>query len=167
MLVYLVRHGIADPADPQDSDFDRPLSSKGIDRTKQAAKGLARLLDSPPSVLLTSPKARALQTAKIFGEHLAKKPVVLDALMHEDIQAINESLITQPAGSVMLIGHEPTLGEWAARWIFGPGAPYGCIQMKKSGCLLMHMDKPTEPHEELRGRLLWHLPPSVLRSAKS
>lgn len=165
MLVYLFRHGIAEPAEPGQADADRPLLPKGIERTHQAAAGLAALMDAAPATLLTSPKQRAVETADILGEHLAKKPVVLDALASEGFAAITQSLITMQAGSVMLVGHEPMLGEWAARWVFGRGAPYGCIQLKKAGCLLLDLDKPIEPETDLTGRLIWHLPPRVLRTA--
>src|ERR1700684_3513817 len=65
--VYLIRHGIAvDREDPNcPPDTERPLTPKGIKRSRAAALGL-RALDVKPDALLTSPWLRAAQTAEIF-----------------------------------------------------------------------------------------------------
>jgi phosphohistidine phosphatase len=60
MNLYLMRHGIALPADDPAVavDAERPLSPKGVKRTRKIAKGMRRL-DLSFDVLLTSPLARA------------------------------------------------------------------------------------------------------------
>ena len=71
MNFYLMRHGIAleenDPSVVDDSG--RPLSAKGIKRTRKIAKGIRRLGISF-EVLLSSPLARARQTVDIVGAEL-------------------------------------------------------------------------------------------------
>src|SRR5580658_11161824 len=80
MRVYLMRHGIA--IDRQDPDCppeaERYLTSKGVDRTRDVAKGL-RELRIRPSAFLTSPYVRAVQTGEIVCEVLHLDPKELRA----------------------------------------------------------------------------------------
>ena len=66
MLVYLMRHGIAQDRDDPESppDPDRQLTRKGAERTAEVARGL-RALGVKPGAVLTSPYLRAAQTAAI------------------------------------------------------------------------------------------------------
>src|SRR5271155_2720089 len=75
MILYLVRHGIAvDPTDPKSPpEPERPLTAKGVQKTRAAALGL-RSLGAKPDVLITSPYIRAAQTAEIFAETLEFPP---------------------------------------------------------------------------------------------
>ena len=75
MRLYLMRHGIAiDREDPDcPTEEERYLTSKGIDRTRSAAHGLAEL-KVKPAVLLTSPLVRAVQTGEIVCEVLDLDP---------------------------------------------------------------------------------------------
>jgi len=65
MILYLVRHGIAvDREDPQaPSEPERPLTAKGVQKTRAAALGL-QSLHVKPDVLITSPYVRAAQPRK-------------------------------------------------------------------------------------------------------
>src|SRR6202012_5881267 len=80
MRIYLVRHGIAiDREDPDcPSEAERYLTPKGIQRTRQAARGL-RELGVKPAALLTSPLVRAVQTGEIFCDVLGIDPKQLHA----------------------------------------------------------------------------------------
>ena len=71
MILYIVRHGIAvDREDPKaPPEAERPLTAKGIQKTRSAALGL-RSAGAKPDVLITSPYVRAAQTAEIFAEAL-------------------------------------------------------------------------------------------------
>src|ERR1700733_14466329 len=71
MILYLVRHGIAvDRTDPKSPpDPERPLTARGIQKTRSAALGL-RAVGAKPDALITSPYVRAAQTAEIFAEAL-------------------------------------------------------------------------------------------------
>src|ERR1051325_10595965 len=75
MKLYLVRHGIAEEAKDTKPDGQRALTPEGIEKFKQAAKGFARMLDEEETiaVILTSPLARARQTAEILAKALAKQ----------------------------------------------------------------------------------------------
>src|ERR1700723_2395646 len=80
MRVYLMRHGIAiDREDPDcPPEAERYLTPKGVDRTRDAAKGL-RELRVRPSAVLTSPYVRAVQTGEIVWEVLHVDPKELRA----------------------------------------------------------------------------------------
>ena len=69
MILYIVRHGIAvDRTDPKSPpEPERPLTAKGVQKTRSAALGLKEL-GVKPDVLITSPYVRAAQTAEIFAE---------------------------------------------------------------------------------------------------
>jgi len=71
MKLYIVRHGIAiDRDDPKcPSDPGRYLTEEGVEKTQQAAKGVAGLGVSA-DLFLTSPYVRAAQTAEIFASAL-------------------------------------------------------------------------------------------------
>src|SRR5580693_4225458 len=75
MLLYIVRHGVAmDPTDPKSPpEPERPLTAKGVQKTRAAALGL-RAWGAKPDVLITSPYVRAAQTAEIFAETLGFPP---------------------------------------------------------------------------------------------
>lgn len=68
MEVTFFRHGIAvDRADPRAPvDFERPLTLEGKNRTEAAARGL-RTLISRPSLILTSPYRRCVQSARLVA----------------------------------------------------------------------------------------------------
>ena len=73
MRLYIVRHGIAvSHGTPGVSDEGRALTEEGIEKMRQAAKGL-RSLDFIPEVILSSPLLRARQTAEILLDVLDKK----------------------------------------------------------------------------------------------
>ena len=71
MILYIVRHGIAvDRTDPKcPPEAERPLTAKGVQKTRAAALGLKEL-KVKPDVLITRPFDRAAQTAEIFAEAL-------------------------------------------------------------------------------------------------
>ena len=69
MRIVLLRHGPAGERDPLrwPDDRERPLTDKGVTRTRQAVRGLLRLEQSVDAVL-TSPLLRAEQTARVLAD---------------------------------------------------------------------------------------------------
>ena len=141
--IYIVRHAIAaERGDAYPDDAVRPLTPDGIDRFRQVAKGLA-WLDVRVDRILTSPLVRARQTADILADELPGKPQVIetDALVPG---ATFDELRTHLAdfsrcSSVALVGHEPGVGELAAR-LLGMRHP---LAFKKGGvCRIRYRDAP-------------------------
>ena len=93
--VYLVRHAIAaDRGDDFPDDSKRPLTSQGISRFKKEAKALDAMGVSI-AVVLTSPLARARQTADILAQTLKTGP-----------QVVTSDALT-PAGTLSSIASRP------------------------------------------------------------
>jgi len=129
MKLYILRHGDAvEHGDPRYKENDRPLTPKGIQRTRQLAHVL-REMEISFDAVLTSPLARARETAEIvarglklhdilrFCEHLTPS-----GSMEELVHQIN--MIRPAPKSVVLVGHEPYLSGFISLLCTGgPGLP--------------------------------------------
>ena len=163
MLVVLVRHGPATPVghDGVRTDAERPLSVGGRRRTEEAAAGLATLLPGAVT-LLASPLRRAQDTAEVLAGALdvTGSVVTSDALAlggpYEQIG--DEPALGRATGSVVLVGHEPSLAGLASWWLTGQADLR--IAWRKAGALAI--DHPGTPRPG-GGTLAWFLPPRVLR----
>jgi phosphohistidine phosphatase len=158
--LYLIRHGIAaERGEDYPDDSKRPLTGRGIARLKREARALTALGISF-DVIVTSPLARARQTADVLSESLQGKPPVVttDALAPAGTSAAVIQEIAKHArkARVALVGHEPNLGELAGRLI-GARSP---IEFKKGA--ICRIDFDVLPPKSL-GQLCWFLPPRVLR----
>ena len=119
VALYLIRHGIAEAqGEAWPDDAKRPLTDDGIARLRKIARGLARL-DVSIDVMLTSPLIRARQTAELIATGLDPRPHVttIDSLAPGGtFAAVLADLEKQAKRSgVALVGHEPGIGELAAR----------------------------------------------------
>lgn len=143
MKLYVLRHGDAvEHGDPRYKENDRPLTRKGIQRTRQLAHVLREMEISFDSIL-TSPLTRARETAEIvsrglklqdhmrFSEHLAPS-----GSMEELVLQINT---VRPAPkSVVLVGHEPYLSGFISLLCTGgPGLP---VVLKKGALCRLDID---------------------------
>lgn len=158
--LYLIRHAIAaERGDQYPDDAKRPLTQQGINRLKKEVAGLAEL-DISFDLILTSPLVRARQTAEVVAAGLPSKPPVTnsDALAPGGSHAaIVDDLAKHARRSrIALVGHEPGIGEFAARLI-GARRP---IEFKKGAICRIDVDAlpPTGP-----GHLRWLVTPKVLR----
>jgi phosphohistidine phosphatase len=159
--LYLIRHGVAaERGDEYPDDSKRPLTSGGISRLRKEAKALDALglgFDH----IITSPLVRTKQTADVFAESLKSKPSVSssDALAPAGTPAavIQELGKHTRKGRIALVGHEPNIGELAARLI-GARVP---MEFKKGA--ICRIDFETLPPKGT-GQLRWFLTPRMLRS---
>jgi len=162
MKLYIVRHGIAAPHGSFGiSEEDRPLTQEGIDKMKRAAEGL-QALGVDPEIVLSSPLPRALQTAEIVIA-ACKKTVPLKLLPAlapggDRSEVYRELAAHASLGSIMLVGHQPSLGEVAGEIAWGTPDHY--VELKKGGACALDLDriKPLP-----RGSLVWLVTPSILR----
>ena len=79
MRLLVFRHGIAEERSADGTDAARALTAQGVERTRAAARGLAAFAD-PPDVILSSPRTRALQTAREAAVAFGREVEVLVAL---------------------------------------------------------------------------------------
>ncbi len=143
MRLLLIRHADAGDQDPTrwPDDSQRPISPRGERRHRKVAKRL-RKMDLVPTLLLTSPWRRAWQTAELMARELdCPAPVATDALAAPPTLARISGAIGQRADDaiVALVGHEPWLGELAARLLAGR-ADALAIDFPKSGVLGLEVD---------------------------
>lgn len=161
MRLYLVRHGIAvsrqDPACPPDPE--RPLTPKGLARTKEVARGLAEL-GVHPRVMITSPLLRAVQTAEIFCEGL-DFPVSKLRRSETLVPACKPGLLfaelaRAKSTEVMCFGHAPNLDDVIAL-AAGRGNPFTAL--KKAGVAILELETIDPP----KGLLVSLYNPRALR----
>jgi phosphohistidine phosphatase len=161
--LYLIRHGVAEErGEKWPDDSKRPLSADGMSKMEKIARGLARL-ELELDVILTSPLIRTRQTADIVAAELDQHPPIVnaDALAPGgDFAAVMTALEKQSRRSrIALVGHEPAIGELAARLIGSRHA----MEFKKGAICRIDIDEipPSGP-----GDLRWFATPKLLRAIK-
>jgi phosphohistidine phosphatase len=166
MRIVLFRHGLADQLDPErwPDDMLRPLSSRGIPRTRRAARGVARLEPGIRQVF-TSPAARASDTARLLVTALGRagEPVELPSLTPDGAWRATLKRLAEEAAdtTVALVGHEPGLSALAAALLLSAEAR--ALGFKKAGACSIDCDAPAAG----RGHLRWWLGPGALRAIRS
>jgi phosphohistidine phosphatase len=165
MILYLMRHGIALPPDDPSvaRDSERPLSSKGLKRMRQAAKGVRRL-KIPFDCILTSPLLRARQTADMVARALGMEARVeeISGLAPESTveNLLSDLTPYQDREHLLLVGHEPLLSRAAGR-LLGAGERASVnLEFKKGSICCIESD--AAPAAGPAG-LLWLLTPKQLR----
>ena len=162
MKLYLLRHGDAvETGDPKFKDAERPLTPKGIQRTKQLAHALQQM-EISFEVVLSSPLTRANETAEtvIRGLDFTGKLELTDSLspfgsMENLVSQLN-TLRPVPE-NVLLVGHEPYLSGFIS--LLCTGGPGLALTMKKGALCRLEVESPTCGK---CGTLEWLLPPRVL-----
>ncbi|MBM3792000.1 MAG: phosphohistidine phosphatase SixA [Acidobacteria bacterium] len=162
MILHVVRHAIAAPRGTAGMpDEKRPLTEEGIRKMQQAAAGLNRL-GIRPDLILSSPLARALATAEIVrralkgGTEIKVVSGLAPAAKREEAYA--QIRKCQKLDQLMLVGHQPSLGELAGAIAFG--SPDCSLELKKGSLCSIEIDRVLP---EPRGTLISLVPPSVLR----
>jgi phosphohistidine phosphatase len=161
--LYLIRHGIAEErGDAWPDDTRRPLSEEGMAGLRKEARGLVRLGVSF-DVVLSSPLVRARQTAEIVAAAFNSRPpiVTIDSLSpggstHAVITDL-ESHVKR--AQIAIVGHEPGMGELAARLAGLKRA----LEFKKGAICRIDVESlpPAGP-----GALRWFLTPKILRELR-
>jgi phosphohistidine phosphatase len=161
--LYLIRHGVAEQrGEAWPDDAKRPLTARGIARLRRSARGLARA-GIGFDVIVTSPLVRARQTAETMAAELDPRPLIvtMEALAPDGSQqAVIAELEKQAKRSrIALVGHEPALGELAAK-LAGLRQP---LAFKKGA--ICRIDVGSFPPAQV-GALRWLMPPKLLRALK-
>ena len=120
-MIWLLRHGEAE--DSADDDSRRRLTAKGERQSRAAGRALARL-GVKIDVCLTSPKVRAVETARIACAELDCEVETEPALRGGDF---NPGELAAGRGEVLMVGHEPDFSR-AVQLATG-----GRIELKKGG----------------------------------
>jgi phosphohistidine phosphatase len=118
--VYLLRHAKSSWDDPELADIERPLAPRG----RKAAKKIASYLrnhDVHPELVLCSPAARARETLAAIGEGEIR-PELYGASAAELLLMIRG--LPDDASSVLLVGHNPGMGDLAGAFAPLPGGTF-------------------------------------------
>lgn len=162
MDLFLLRHGIAEDPKPGQSDALRALTSEGRSKLT-AVLEVARGANVQPSLILSSPLKRAIQSAEIASKILGYEGTILrsDALQPdsnpEDVWQEVRGHRTEE--SLLLAGHQPLFSLLAAYLL---GAPSARVDFKKAGLLKLTVDS-FPPHP--RAVLGWYLIPKLANRA--
>jgi phosphohistidine phosphatase len=100
-MLWLLRHADAASGSP---DSERPLTERGIRQAQAAGRALERL-GVWVDVCLTSPRQRALETARIATERIGAEVRIEPRLAGEPFDAHD---LTAGLGDVLLVGHDPS-----------------------------------------------------------
>jgi|SRR5579859_785995 len=166
MDLYLVRHGVAYEPDPSQwpDDKDRPLTPEGEKRFKRVARGLRELVPSVTTVL-SSPWPRAWRTAEILAQE-ARFPAPVPCAALESGRSSDEALDAlspfNGSAAVVLVGHEPNMSELAA-YLLTADQRGAHIEFRKGG--VAHLQLGEGKPRPGAARLIWLLPPKVLRAS--
>ena len=163
MLIHLLRHGIAAPLGEENHfrDEERALTPEGSMKMRKSAQGLKRL-GLTFDLIASSPLVRALQTAEIVAETFKfRKTIELWEELEPDGSI--EAVFTRLSGetekaSVLLVGHQPSMGYLASCLILGDTK--ASLPIKKGGIYCIQIDQI--PPRDV-GELCWMLPPKILR----
>jgi phosphohistidine phosphatase len=154
MQIYLLRHGVAEEAQAGMSDADRALLDEGGKKLRRVLE-MAAQSGVQPTLMLSSPLKRAVQTAEIArkvlgykGEILRTRALTPDATakhVWDEIRVHRDEL------SLMLVGHNPLFSDLA-------GYLLGCVQLqidfKKGAILRVDLESFTA---QPKGILRWYL----------
>jgi phosphohistidine phosphatase len=149
--LWLLRHGEAVPHESK-PDADRELTPRGERQAIAAGDGLARL-GVEFAACYTSPKVRALDTARLACRALNVEPQEADSLGNgfERADALDLLMAHDEDERVLAVGHEPSLSQ-VVHDLTGAR-----IDFKKGGVAAVSM-------EGARGELLVLLRPRELES---
>jgi phosphohistidine phosphatase len=156
--IYLLRHGIAEDGAPGRPDSERALTSEGLEKLNRVLHR-ARSAGLTPSLILSSPYRRALETAeaavevlKYEGKIVKTRALVPDASPFDTWEEIRQH---PQESAILLASHEPLMSALAAFLLASPAL---VVDMKKAALLRVDCDRiGPEP----RGVLKWMLTPAT------
>ena len=118
MDLILWRHAEAEPGVP---DLERALTVKGQKQARRMAEWLGSQLPDNCRILV-SPAVRTLQTAEALGRKFKLMPELAPGAEAEDI--LKAANWPGNKETVLIVGHQPTLGQLAALLLSGQEAPW-------------------------------------------
>jgi phosphohistidine phosphatase len=157
MRIYLLRHGIAEDGIGK-PDSERALTVEGKKKLHEVMKTLKQA-DVKPTLVISSPYRRAMETAQIAIEDLAytgkletSGALTPDSNPRDSWAEIRARKAEQ---EILLVGHEPLFSSLTALLLNSPAL---LVDFKKGGVVSIDMMGFTiQPHGVLR----WYLTPKL------
>ena len=106
--LWFLRHGEAEPHDAR-PDADRRLTERGEEQSRAAGRALAAL-SVPFQLVLSSPRVRALDTARLACEAIDNDRILIDDSLSSDFDVADALELAAAAGEdkrVLFVGHNP------------------------------------------------------------
>jgi phosphohistidine phosphatase len=158
MELYLLRHGAAEEASANTPDADRALTNDGRRKLRPVVEAAAAA-GLEPSLILTSPLKRAVQTAEVARDVLKYKNDLLrtQALAPGATaqQVWDEVRAHRDQRSMLLVGHNPLFSELSGYLL---GSDDVQVDFKKGAILRIDLEHfAAKP----RGILRWYLTPKL------
>ena len=158
MQIYLLRHGIAEYARPGQPDAERALTAEGREKLRRVLKRAAAA-GVAPSLVLSSPFRRAVETAAVAAEVLgydgkvARTQTLVPNASPSD--AWEEVRSHKDERAILLASHEPLMSSLTAFLLDSPALQ---VDMKKAALVRVDCDRlGPQP----RGVLKWMITPGV------
>lgn len=158
MELYLLRHGIAEDRSLTGRDADRRLTDEGRKKLREVLER-AHNAGVEPSLILSSPLKRALETAEIAAHELgyqgritrseAISPESSPARLWMDVREHHKE------SSILIAGHEPLFSHTVA-WMLG--STRAMVHFRKAALVRIDFDSLSA---EPRGVLQWMLTPKL------
>jgi len=157
----VIRHGLSTDDTPSGLDADRTLTPEGVEELELIGKGRA-VLQRVPTMIVTSPYRRAVETAELIAAAFGGVPVeAVEALQpgaspQEILDVVAEHCPGDRSG-IAVVGHEPDLGRFVSHALSASERSYYSLR-KGAACLL---EFPTVPRAG-NATLEWALEPGHL-----
>ncbi|MCX7984400.1 MAG: histidine phosphatase family protein [Bacteroidetes bacterium] len=156
MLCYFVRHGETEQSHSI-HESERKLSDFGLQQAKTVGLFISKL-HPLPELILTSPLLRAQQTATVINEYLHLPVECTEYLLNGvDIRQLFNLLNANPHTSLVLVGHQPSLGEIISILL----SHTTDIEIQIKPCTLVAVDIP-KPVKPGNGKLLFIVPYTLI-----
>ncbi len=158
MELYLLRHGIAEDNSPTGRDPDRRLTEEGREKLRRVLKRAASAGVSP-SLIISSPYKRALETAEIAASELKYKGEILRAAAltpdSSPPSVWSEIREHRSEEAILLAGHEPLFSSLVA---FLLGSTQSMVDFRKAALVRIDIHGfGAQP----QGVLQWMLTPKL------
>ena len=150
--LWFLRHGEAEPHDAR-PDADRQLTERGEEQSRAAGRALAALGVSF-QLVLSSPRVRALDTARLACDALDSDRILIDDSLSSGFEVADALELAAAAGEdkrVLFVGHNPDFEQVVHDLTRGE------VDMKKGGIAGVRM------RGQRRGELLVLLRPREIR----
>jgi len=158
MQLYLLRHGIAEDGKPGRPDSERALTDEGRAKLRRVLRR-ARSAEVNPTLILSSPYQRAVQTAEVaadvfrYGGDIVRSAAFVPE--SSPVELWNEVRLYKNETAVLIASHEPLMSSAVAYLLACPSL---AVDMKKAALVRIDLDRF---HPEPRGILKWMLTPAL------
>lgn len=119
MILYILRHGEAEPKSGVKRDEERKLTQIGVQQVQKTV-GLAKVMRARVDSIVSSPLARAKQTSKIVAGMLeVNQTRISNALEPESSpsEIYSELSSFRPQDNLALVTHQPLVSKLLSEWL--------------------------------------------------